>query len=242
MIKGVKNLIYILRRRGLFIALTKNTNTLEGLLFRLRRDGLKIDNIFDIGAYKGVWTNTVRRIYKNAQFELFEPNDVHNHDLSRTGQRFHNVVLSNKIKTIEFYSLGTTGDSYYKEENPIFDDSSVKLITTTTLDDLMGNRDLNLRQPDLIKVDTQGSEIDILLGGEGVVSNAKIVILECPIVNYNQGAPSISEYITYMQRIDFVPIWVSEVHVLLDVFIQIDIAFMSRKCFKDTYARDPNWR
>jgi hypothetical protein len=149
------------------------------------------------------------------------------------GYPFFNVLLSDKSETKKFFSLDGSGDSYYPE----FPDDTlqpvVKEITSITLDSLVLSRENPLPMPDLIKIDTQGSEVDVLNGSCEVLKQCSVVILECPIVRYNQGAPDIQKYLDFMFGKNFVPIAVVEIHVLREVFVQIDIAFISKKVFSE---------
>ena len=71
-----------------------------------------------------------------------------------------------------------------------------------TLDKLVSKNNIPL--PDFIKIDTQGSELDILRGGEKTISNCSLIYLECPIIEYNMGSPNLSEYIEYLNLIDII--------------------------------------
>ena len=43
----------------------------------------------------------------------------------------------------------------------------------------------NLKLPNFIKIDTQGSEIDILKGSKNTLKNCNLIYLETPIIEYN---------------------------------------------------------
>jgi hypothetical protein len=60
-----------------------------------------------------------------------------------------------------------------------------------------------LPYPDLIKADVQGAELDVLRGAPKALEHAKLVVLECPIVPYNFGAPTIDEYFLFMDERGF---------------------------------------
>ncbi len=83
----------------------------------------------------------------------------------------------------------------------------------------------NLPLPDLIKIDTQGSELDILKGAQKSLEKCKLIYLECPIMEYNQGAPNFQDYITYMQAISYEPIDLCERHLINGRLVQVDILF-----------------
>ena len=97
---------------------------------------------------------------------------------------------------------------------------------TDTLDNIVKKE--KLPKPNFVKIDTQGSEIDILKGGKKTISNCSVVYLECPIINYNLGAPNLDEYIKYLNSVDFVPYDICEVHYSDKVLIQVDILFIKK--------------
>ena len=59
------------------------------------------------------------------------------------------------------------------------------------------------KQPDLIKIDVQGSELDILKGATKVLKQCDNIILEMQYVDYNKGAPKAQEVIEYLKSIGF---------------------------------------
>ena len=86
--------------------------------------------------------------------------------------------------------------------------------------------------PDIIKIDTQGSEVDIFKGSHKALQNCKLLLTETPIIEYNKGAPKLHEYIDTLFDYSLVPIRVEEIHIIDNTLIQIDIIFL-RKNIKD---------
>ncbi len=89
----------------------------------------------------------------------------------------------------------------------------------------------NLPLPDLMKIDTQGSELDILKGAEYCLKNASVLILELPLIRYNIGSPNIAEILEHLRSKRFIPFTVIQEHQIIDDSInigmaQIDIAFV----------------
>ena len=56
---------------------------------------------------------------------------------------------------------------------------------------------------EVIKLDTQGSELDILKGGKNLISRASAVILEVSYFEWNLGSPLADKMIDYMKSIGF---------------------------------------
>ena len=105
-----------------------------------------------------------------------------------------------------------------------------KEVNTTTLDQIVKKNGIPF--PDFIKIDTQGSEIDILKGGNTILKNCSIIYLECPIIEYNLGAPSFSEYTSYMNSIGYSPYEICEIHHVDKLLVQIDILFLKTSILK----------
>jgi hypothetical protein len=86
--------------------------------------------------------------------------------------------------------------------------------------------------PDFLKLDVQGEEIDFLMGTVKTNISIDMILLECPIIEYNWGSPNIHEYLDFRFVNKFVPFFVTEVYRLHQSVTQIDIAFISEKHFE----------
>jgi len=210
---------------------------LQGFLKYLQKAGIDFENVYDVGAHKGDWTKSISKTLANAQFFLFEPNQIHNDSLNSTGFPIFNYLLGQHDgQKVEFYAAGQTGDSFLRENNPIYNDSVKQEMLIHSLDSVQVNEKLPL--PDLLKLDTQGSELLILRGAEHILSNVSVIVIELPVTKMNIGAPSFSEVVNFLQDHDFVPIQIVEIHRLIDILVQVDIAFMSRRIFIETFGHD----
>jgi len=198
--------------------------------------GIKIDNIYDIGAFHGEWSEFLNNTsLKKKKFFLFEANKKHVKKIKNKNFPYFIGILSNIKKRIKFYSKNHSGDSYYLELTSFYKENlKPKILEANTLDNIVNINKLLL--PDLIKIDTQGSEIDILKGGNEILNNCKIILLECPIISYNIGAPSLNDYIKYLDSIDYLPLDIIEIHHLDKVLIQIDIIFLKKDNFQKIYT------
>lgn len=207
---------------------------ITNFLNKVQQSGLEITTVYDIGAYHGNWSKNIKSTaIPNAQFILFEANPVYAHMLAKTGfTYFCGTVLSNNGRSsVEFYNGTNTGDSYYKETSKIYDNQSSITLPCMSLDAI--KQYANLPTPQLIKLDTQGSELDILSGAESFLHDVDLIYTECPIMRYNHGAPDIQDYLDFFKQRQYIPIDIFEIHRGEETLIQIDIMFMK----KDTKDR-----
>ena len=181
-----------------FVSARNDERRLHIALTRLRRRGLQIGTVYDIGAHRGDWTETVRPSLPGARFLLFEANDAHVDALRKSGQRHFIAILTSEDKLVNFYATGGSGDSYYREVTSRYEGIEPRQLQATTLDHMIEAHDLPF--PDFIKADVQGAELDVLRGGRDALVNAGLVLLECLLVEYNVGAPTIDEYVLFHER------------------------------------------
>jgi hypothetical protein len=106
------------------------------------------------------------------------------------------------------HPINLGGNSYYKE-NEEYSKAAKDIYTkeyeqdrsTTTIDYIM---EVNkYPQPDLIKIDTQGSELDILKGAKNTIKGVNHLIVELQHVQYNIGAKLVDESIEYIFSLGF---------------------------------------
>lgn len=192
----------------------------------------RIRTVYDIGAHKGRWAKQMQRLMPGARLILFEANPQHKADLVETGFEHYIGVLgrSNGME-VSFFSrqddAGSTGGSTYKEKTPQYVDIKPVHWPAHTLASLVAEK--GLPAPDLVKLDTQGSEIDVIAGGRELIAQGKYVLIELPVVEYNSGAPSFDSYMSVMKELGFYPVAVSEIHRYGAIVIQLDLLFVSRR-------------
>jgi FkbM family methyltransferase len=174
----------------------------------------------------------IERIQKIIVSELQKIGHIH---LYMQGYRDEDLVdfslelLSDEKKDVTFYKTTydekCTGNSLYREKTLFYDDEHIitENRVTTTLETL-----LNDKYFDLIKIDVQGSELDIIKGGLDIVKNSKGVILEVSLTEYNENSPTKEEVYEFMYNLGFNH---SEIighinHPLTHELIQHDVLFV----------------
>ena len=181
--------------------------------------------IYDIGANKGNWVKHWSMKY-DCPFVCIEANDKWPRPRGLAPRhRWFNTVLSDETgKEVQFYDLASTGDSYYQENTAHFSECKPRTVVTETLDDLVSRE--SLPYPNFMKIDTQGSEVDIFNGAPNVMKNTEVIHVEMPVLEYNKGAPTFTDYIQKLAEYDFYPLALDEVHRSGHYIIQVDMCFV----------------
>ena len=173
-------------------------------LKQLKANGFEPQVIYDIGSCVLHWTREAQEIWPTAKiilFDAFEPAEF-----LYTGYDYHIGVLSDRDDNIvKFYQndYNCGGNSYYRELG--FDNGAHypvdKFIPkrTITLDTIVAQR--NFPKPDLIKIDVQGSEVDIIKGAQNCLSHATHLLVELQCVNYNEGAPTVHTSLPFIESL-----------------------------------------
>ena len=204
-----------LNRRKFFKALAK-----------LQAQGFGLSTVYDIGANKGRWARDMHKLLPRSNFFLFEANDAHLEKLTSRGFPFFICLLGSKEESRRFYSIGGTGDSPHIEKTDHYKETNHRIVTTRTLRAVV--EDNRLPSPNFIKLDVQGAELDILAGSEGLLDQCHVIYMECPVLEYNAGAPTFDGYIRFMSERGYVPVQVLEQHVISGALTQFDILFMRK--------------
>lgn len=204
----------------------RERHSLQYALREISKLRISIEKIIDVGAYKGEFSRKARKFFPEAQILLIEPNEEHNVFLK--SEIVVNEILSDSVKEVDFFKLGTTGDSYFPEKTYLLSNVKKTSRMTTSLD-LLLEQYRDFKSPHLIKLDTQGSEIEILKGAKEALRSTKVVICEIPVVEYNKGAATFDECIEFFLDSDFLPWRISEIHSRKNILIQLDVVFLSKK-------------
>jgi hypothetical protein len=130
---------------------------------------------------------------------------------------FFNYALGNTEDILSFYmtneNLLCTGNSLYREASRHYTDDKVIIekVRVRKLDNVI-DENPSLSYYNILKLDTQGSELDILRGATKCLPQFDYVILETSLVNYNVGAPLQGPVIDFMTDAGFKLLGVVEQH------------------------------
>lgn len=181
-------------------------------------DNKKVVNLIDIGANVGNFSKDFLTFFPNtSEIICFEPiPHVAESIRSNVGDKRLNVINaglgSTKKKLIISYPKGNTViASFYQytdEVNSFYKTSAqvTEEVEVYTLDDTCA--DFSRDTEFIVKIDTQGHEIEVIKGGLSVLSRASIVILECSFApEYsNDSVSTFSQASQILSSIDLYPI------------------------------------
>ena len=151
-----------------------NTDTIFTIL---KNKNYYPQNIFDIGCGYGEWFKKINKIFPKSKYYLFDANYENKKFLDKLSIKYKIsykiLLISNKIKKIKFYIMGY-GSSVYNELSQ--HKRRIKIIKSTTLKKEINEYNI-LSKNNLLKMDVQGSELDILKGLKEKINIFESIIL-----------------------------------------------------------------
>ena len=182
--------------------------------------------ILDVGAHDGTWAAQTLAALPGSTVLCFEANAAHAASLSRFEHRI--CLLGDANRRVSFFKardgLCCTGDSVFREIGPHYTDATVALMDMHRLDDLPEVQ--ALPRIGMIKLDVQGAELLVLSGAPETLRKTDVVAMEAALLPYNEGAPSLSEVIEYMQARGFCAVDVLDLHYVGPLCAQVDLLFV----------------
>ena len=151
---------------------------------------LKIKTVIDIGAHKGEFLNCILSINKKLIIYAFEPQSLIFRKLKKNFKSSNNIFIFNKalsnsnekkklninIKTSTSTFSTYNRDSYWKKIKDFiltgFKQSSFissEIVKTITLDNFINSK--KIKNIDLLKIDTEGHELEVLNGAKKTLNN-----------------------------------------------------------------------
>ena len=179
----------------------------------------------------------LKRLMPATRFFLFEAMAKHEPALIRSKEPYALVLLGETDgaeKTFfesKSFALGT-GDSYYLERTATYAPEA-RVATrhvTRRLDSVVEERGWPL--PDFMKLDTQGSEIDILKGAPRCLAHARGLQIECNVLRYNEGAPLLADVVAFARAAGFRVYDILQLHFTpRRELLQADLMFLREDLF-----------
>ena len=203
---------------------------MQGCLQQALKNGLKPNTIIDVGAASG--TSALYKGFPKARHILIEPLEEFIPHLASIVEKLDRADYmiaaagKNQGSIVINVHPDLVGSSIYKEEEDSNVNGVERTIPVVTIDRVC--QDKGAEGPYLIKVDTQGAELDVLMGAEGILKETEFVILEVSLFEFFKGGPQLFDCINFMKERGFVAYDVFDLQYrLLDgAMSQIDVAFV----------------
>jgi FkbM family methyltransferase len=200
-----------------------------GALEQLRRQGVRPATVIDVGAAQGDWSMACHSVFPDASYILIEPLAEFAEALRRTTATFgaastvEAAAGSRSARTTIHVHKDMFGSSLMSEGDDELD-GAPREVQLVTVDELIAES----RSPFLLKIDVQGSELDVLAGASNVLEQAQAVILEVSLFPFFRGGHVFSEVIASLDDRGFAVYDVIEpAYRLLDGALgQLDVVFV----------------
>jgi FkbM family methyltransferase len=174
---------------------------------------LKDTIVFDVGANRGQYIKFLGSFLKNKTVYSFEPNPIVYKKLAKFQKsriKTYNYALGNQVGQIDFYAypfdltssliLPNVNSKHYKfkrlilgSKNSVYDIISVQIDSINNF--VEANR---INQIDILKIDVEGSELEVLKGASNLIALNKVKIIQVEIHFDDLRASTEKEIATYM--------------------------------------------
>lgn len=145
--------------------------------------------IVDVGAYEGNYISLIKNTHPNAYVVAFEPNkasfNILKHRYSTDNVILYNIGLGEKRSRTPYYDYrGNTGSEhgtiYSKALQVKRNHLKKEFIFIRTIDSIYRRQEHSIfsRKIDLLKIDTEGNELNVLKGARKLLSNNIIKIIQ----------------------------------------------------------------
>lgn len=163
---------------------------IRGMFLELLFSGFYPNRILDIGANIGQFAQLCHGVWPIAHVTSIEANERCLPSLRMFADEIHIATLSDSNRDVTFWEHDANeisqGNSYYQETLGCFPHTKPVICQATTLASLLSDT----LPYDLVKLDTQGSELDIIRGGREIIRQAQYVLCETQYPPAtNAGAP-----------------------------------------------------
>jgi FkbM family methyltransferase len=202
-------------------------------LYVLKDTGFHPDRILDVGAHVGSSVKLFKEIWPYTDILSIDANPYVEEELKKVNPNYKIAALSDKAGEERDFFVSTewllsSGNSLYRENTPSFSDDKCKTIKVTT--QTLGGMFNNGETFDFIKLDTQGAELDIIMGGLDLVKKAKYILTETPVHEYNLGAYKIQQMFAVMSGMEFYLEDIVDYHYNgAKTLIQVDLLFKRKE-------------
>ncbi|MDF2434015.1 MAG: hypothetical protein JWP44_3646 [Mucilaginibacter sp.] len=176
----------------------------ETSLKRIKHLGFNSKYCLDIGAYEGNWATDFKKIFPESAILMIEGQTEKESALAEIKQNYkdidYKISLLGANESIVTFNKYETASSVLDENN--ITNAKRESRKLTSLDSITAHTSFS--NPDFIKIDTQGYELEILKGGEKTLAAAEFILLEVSFLDIYKNCPLVADVLHFMQAKGFV--------------------------------------
>lgn len=176
----------------------------ESTLINMKRIGFAPGIVIDVGAFKGAWTRVCKNVFPESHVLMVEPQALRLDDLRKVAEQLGDVELvaalvgESKREGVTFHESGSASSVLTEAENVCTTSTALSM---TTLDEI--TEGTKFSQPDFLKLDVQGYELNVLKGAQKTLSTAEAVLMEVNLLPIYVDAPLLHDVTAFMAERDF---------------------------------------
>lgn len=159
--------------------------------------------IFDVGAYKGEYTDYVKSVLPDAECYLFEANKELFEGLKNYNAFL--LMLGNEVGASNFYVCKGQADEMSSAYNrPVFEQVEYETtrVTSGTIDWFCKWN--KIKQIDFLKIDVEGAELDVLKGAKRMLTEKRILFAQVEYGGtYPDAGITFKQVINYLDELDY---------------------------------------
>jgi FkbM family methyltransferase len=207
-----------------------------GVLQQVKKQGFSPATVIDVGAAYGSFATQCHDVFPDPKYVLVEPLVEY--------QPFLETVIQTQIPNAEYISAAAAaesgevtinvhpdlvGSSLYLEKEDFNVNGVPRIVPRITLDHVV--RHAKLEPPFLLKIDTQGAELNVLAGYEKNLKQTEFVILEVSFFKFFERGDQLHDVIAFMKSRGFVAYDMCDFQYrpLDDALSQVDMVFVKEE-------------
>ncbi|MDB5243614.1 MAG: hypothetical protein JWP57_4239 [Spirosoma sp.] len=194
--------------------------------------------IFDVGANVGQTIMLLRQYFPKSVINSFEPNLSTFEILKQNVAKMHEVRIWNyglgsvHGQTTFFENSHSDMSSFLKLDKMGWGDEKKSIAEITTIDQFCAEQKINTI--DLLKIDTQGFELEILKGAETIILNNRVglIYLEVIFSKMYKNLPSLGDLYNFLTKRGYKLVSIYKIHYQDNLASWSDLLFVHESYIK----------
>lgn len=185
----------------------------ERLIPHLKRllTAYRINGVIDVGANVGQFALNMRSLAPDIEIHSFEPNPYVYNTLAANAARdkrwvthacalgqSHGKIVLNITASSDFSSCRVANEFGARQFNDSLSVTEAIEVEMRTLDEVLDGISAEIKNSLLVKLDTQGFDMQVLQGATKGLKNAKIIVTEASLQPIYEGAALLPEVLEFM--------------------------------------------